>query len=373
MRARKKKLPRGVQTRKLKDGKTVYVGRVQVNGIRHTLTKNNLKDLQKAMNKLRYELENGLYTEPVKVEKITLDKWFDIWLKDYKSINIKQRSLENYARQYKNHIKKDFGTKYIDEIKVEQLQRFVNKLAKSNLSSNTVELIIVVFADMLKYAYKREYIKKNLFNHVVKPKKQDAKEKNILSLEHEKILLKYCTIALYRNIFTIALYTGLRVNEILALRWEDIDFKNNLIHVKHSLVYHNKQDFYLDTPKTKSSLRDVPMLSNVLELLKAIRPSKANAKDFVFNNHGIPLNSSVLDNYLKDKVAKMQNDGIAIKHMTMHSFRHTFATRASNQGIPYQTIKALMGHSELSITMDLYAHVENETKQEDIKKLESII
>ena len=376
MRVRKKKPPKGIIERILKDGSSVFVGRVQVNGIRHTLKNANMKELQKAMKKLKYELENNIYVEPAPkqvVKKITLNEWFDIWLEDYKSINVKQRTFKNYARQYRNHIKKDFGTKYIDEITVEQVQRFVNKLAKSGLSSNTVELIIVVFSDMLKHAYRSERIKKNPFNHVTKPKKQDAKEKNILSLEHEKILLKYCTIALYRNIFTIALYTGLRVGEILALTWNDIDFKAKLIHVRHTLVFENKNNYYLSSPKSKTSLRDVPMLSNVLELLKTIRPSEANANDFVFSRDGVPLKANALNSYLQTKVEKMQKEGIDIKHLSMHSFRHTFATRAANQGIPHQTLKQIMGHSSLEMTMNLYAHVENQTKQLHMTILENII
>lgn len=369
----KKKLPKGVQERRLKDGKKVYVGRVQVNGKRHTITKDNLKELKKAMDTLKYELENNIYNEPTKREKTTLDIWFDIWLKDYKTIRVKQATIEIYTRIYKKHIMPSFGTSYIDEIGVEQVQRFINKLANNNLSSNTISLVIAVFGSMLKQACINERITKNPFNHIIIPKKNEPKQKNILSLEHEKIFLSYCTDKLYKNVYVMALYTGMRVNEILGLTWNDIDFNKKLIHVRHTLKYKSKDNYYLSTPKSKTSKRDVPMLSNILTLVQEMKTNAAGANDFVFNQKGKPL-AYVATNIHLDKILKqMQKDGINIKHLSMHSFRHTFATRCIKKGIQPNTLKVILGHSSLTMTMDLYTHVEEDTKQIEMQKLESII
>lgn len=369
---RNKKLPKGVQMRKLKNGKKSYVGRVQVDGRRQTVTSDNLKDLQKAMQKLKYELENGLYQKPVKKERLTLNEWFNIWIKDYKSIRVKKSTLEVYKTYYKNHIKNKFGNMYIDTISVEDVQLFINRLAKSNLKSNTIDLIIITFSNMLKQAYINERIEKNPFNHIVKPKKDEPKKKNLLDLHQEKIFLNYCDNELYKNIFVVALYTGMRVNEILGLTWANVDFNKKLIHVKHTLVYKNKNSYYLSSPKSKTSRRDIPILKNVYDILENLYQHQ-DANAFVFNKNGTPLQMMSLNSYINKKVQKMQKDGINIKHLTMHSFRHTFATRCIRQGVTPQTLKTILGHSTLSMTMDLYAHVETDTKQSEMEKLEGII
>lgn len=354
--------------------KTTYTARIQINGVRRNITRSSKKEVEKAVKEMFYQVENGIVAvEEKPKEKITLNQWFEIWIREYKELTVKESSVESYKRWYLNHIYPKLGTLCLQDINAERLQRYFNELIrKANLSSSSVQYIKVIMNDILEQAFINEHIVKNPCKQVKKIKKDKPKEKNLLSLENEKQFLRYFKNETYKNVCIVALYTGMRVNEILGLTWENIDFDKKLIHVRHSLYYKNKQNYKLTPPKSSSSVRDIPMLSNVCELLQELK--KDRSKGFVFQTKdNKPIDYTSINRRIGVIVERMNKDGILVEHMTMHCFRHTFATRCIKQGMTPQTLKTIMGHSTLAITMDLYAHVEIDTKQLEMLKLENII
>lgn len=175
----------------------------------------------------------------------------------------------------------------------------------------------------------------------------------------------------------------MRTGEVRALEWSDIDFKNKIIHVTGTLTEIAGKAFK-DTPKTKTSRRDIPMLDNVERIFikrkeeqmlrKAALGDKYKSKEGLENlifksGRGTPVSNSCYVRMLNRAVEKINNAGMEFEHVHPHTLRHTFATRCIENGMPPQVLKAILGHSSLAMTMDLYAHVLPDTKAEEMKKI----
>ena len=164
---------------------------------------------------------------------------------------------------------------------------------------------------------------------------------------------------------------------IIIKKVSDIDLKKQIIHVTHTLIYSEEKGFMLDDPKTKTSKRDIPMIDKSYELLKRLNDKqKSNTvvsfknNNFVFSiNDGSFITRERVTSEINRITKVMKDAGVEIGHITCHCFRHTFATRCIEKGMPPQVLKTILGHSNLSMTMDLYSHVLPNTKQEEMQKI----
>ena len=321
------KLPNGVTQRK--DG--LYVGRFQYQGIRYNVTDQDMKKCADKLEKMKYEIKNGIYC---KESVVTVNSWFRTWIDEYKKPTVKENTIDTYEIIYKKHIKKPLGSRKIKEIRPEMIQRLYNSMKK------------------------------------------------------QKLFMEYAKDSEIADICELFLSTGLRSGELRGLDWEtDIDFKNKVIHVTGTLCHSGETGWRKDEPKTRTSKRDIPMLGNVERLLKRVRRQQMEKKLYMgdkwqpvkgFENlvfleeSGLPMYQSSL----KTKVDKIQRaiikDGHVFEWITPHTFRHTFATRCIENGIPPQVLKGILGHSTLSMTMDLYAHVLPDTKAKELQKIANL-
>ena len=173
------------------------------------------------------------------------------------------------------------------------------------------------------------------------------------------------------------LRTGMRSGEARDLRWSDIDKKQNVIHVTRTLQYINGVGFIDDAPKTKTSLRDIPLTADVLKLLESqknywgFKVEKIDRYLFCTED-GSPLNTHLLQAEIDRVIRRIHKDGKDFPRITSHVFRHTFATRAIEAGMQPQVLKTIMGHSSLAMTMDLYSHVLPDTKAEEMQKIANV-
>lgn len=374
-----KALPKGITLRN--DGR--YMGRMKHMGEPHYVYGSTIKETKKKLDDLRYELEHGLFA---KESEISVDSWFHTWLTEYKAPSVKRGTIGVYEDTYDSYISKPFGKKRLKEIRPEQIQRLYNSLYKDEYSRNTIELVSVVLSGMYKQAYKNQLIIKNPVPLATLPKFSEHKERRVLTLEEQTTFLKHAAGTKYDYIYELALSTGMRSGEMCGLEWKDIDFTNRIIHVRGTLVQ-NRYGFYKDLPKTHSSLRDIPMLDNVYELLKNRRKVQLEQKLLagsywqsldglenlaVTTETGRPLGKGYLNKEIVKIVGKIQENESDFQALTVHTFRHTFATRCIENGMEPQVLKTILGHSKLSMTMDLYAHVLPNTKVQEMKKIANL-
>lgn len=205
---------------------------------------------------------------------------------------------------------------------------------------------------------------------------------------------------MYGPVLNFALSTGLRIGELIGLRWDEIDLKNNVIHICRQLIYRNYGDGYklhIEPPKSRSGNRDIPLTVNAKESLieqkkldlvlgrRAKEQEVDGLKGFVFiNSHGMPILPFNFNDMLKNVVNaynKKENqqankecrEPILLPHISAHVLRHTACTRMAEAGIDPKVLQVIMGHSNIGITMDIYNHVDVVRVQNEMKKLEQIM
>lgn len=299
-----------------------------------------------------------------------------LWLKDISS-KISETTYALYFSNVENHILPYFQNKKVVEIDREMIQNFINqKLGngrldhKGGLSVTTVKGLYHNIKDMLQYAkvlgYEMQDIGKIQFSQ------SQYKEFAILNKEQQKCLEQ--VVKNDGNIqkigIIICLYTGIRIGEVCALKWEDVQFENAVLHI-YKMAYRTK-DFsknnrktklIVKEPKSKHSVRYIPLGSTLLEYLKKYR--QEDSYFVLTGNSEKPLDPRTYQNQFYSYLKKCN-----IKKMKFHILRHTFATRWIENNCDVKSLSEILGHSSVTITMNTYVHSNFELKQEGMKKLE---
>ena len=302
-------------------------------------------------------------------------------------------SEATYGRELQtlNHIKNDYiGNLSIQKVSFKELQKFIDsqKCYKNTYISKIYELLGRIF----KEAIKRDYILKNPMINVEKPKSEQLDEKiEAFSVDEQKALLKVIEKeTVYQDIFIIALYTGMRMGEILALKKEDIDWKNKTIHVQRTLTktFIGKTKLG-ETTKTYNSIRDVPITSLVENSLKhAIANMVLNINNLLFiqpNGKLYPVsdlnsrfkricvnaNLAVVPYIIKrkdKKTGKIKEIHSQTSKYNQHMLRHTYATRCIEAGIPAEVLQKLLGHKDIQTTINTYTTIFDKFKNKQVDK-----
>ena len=297
-----------------------------------------------------------------KKNKILYGDWIYEWLIDKKEY-IKESTYANYSNNIFNHIIPRLGHIYIEDLNHKTIQDFLLYLFKygrkdnsGGLSEKTIKDITIIIKGSLRKAINEEKIKhfELTFNY---PKDNKYSKIYILSKSEQNKLTNYVLENLTnRNIgLLISLYSGLRIGELCALKWNDIDFKKNILSVNKTIqrVYIKDKDkniskVIIKTPKTKNANREIPINKEFAELLKQI---KTNGDDYIITGTDKYLEPRTYRKYF-NKLLKQ----IRIKQFNFHSLRHTFATNCISLGVDYKTVSELLGHANVNITLNLYVH-----------------
>ena len=380
-----KPLPKGITLRK--DGR--YMGRFMYRGEKFTVYGENPRKVKKELDNLRYEVEHSMYEKP---SNITVDAWFWEWISTYKSRTIKPTTLERYQSYYKNHLQTPLGNKRLVDIRANDIQKILNAMADQNFARQTIELVKVTLNGMCEQARKNKLIKENPLSDVTIPNGAGKRQRTSLTRQEQELVLEYMQTYApkYYTLYALALCTGMRRGELLGLRWQDVDFSKRMIHVTGTLAKLSARGSkpYRGTPKTKTSYRDIPMTREAYEILKCERKEQLRVKmqqgeqwkplegleDLVFlSQTGKPQSRSNIEHANQRIKKQIEKDGKEITPFSFHSLRHTFATRAIENGMNPQTLKAILGHSSLSMTMDLYSHVMEDTKAQEMEKMRNML
>lgn len=179
------------------------------------------------------------------------------------------------------------------------------------------------------------------------------------------------------HFFSVMLRTGMRKGEMQGLKYSDIDKKQNVIHVRRTLKYIEGKGYFEDTPKTRTSTRDIPLTAAITEHIEAQRKywgfKVVRMDQYLFcNENGDPISRERIQGEIDRIIKRIKSDGYDFPRITSHVFRHTFATRAIEAGMPPQVLKTILGHSSLAMTMDLYSHVLPDTKADEMQKIANV-
>lgn len=322
-------------------------------------------------------------------EKITLQKWIKVWLYEYKINDLRPSTLERYCGVFKNYIlNSQIGMKKLKDLKAANLQAFYNSLINDKAKSpNIVKTINKLLKTGLNQAIKEHYLIFNPCDNVTLPKLPPKKEIQIFTIEEEKAFIKSLADHRNRALFILVLGTGLRIGEVVALKWSDIDLKNCELKVQRTFkrvhLINNKSSSHKTAvieqqPKTINSIRTVNIPSTVVEELKRHKTRQLAEKlkageiykdnDLVFPNEvGEPTDSRNLTRSYARALNKAN-----IPYKNFHAMRHTFATRLFERDVPLKSVQKLLGHSSIKITSDIYTHVLPDEKIKAVDKLNDL-
>ncbi|MCR5836713.1 MAG: site-specific integrase [Lachnospiraceae bacterium] len=362
----------GAGVRKRDDG--TLEKRFTINGKRYSVYGKTSKEIVQKEQELRKKIELGIYTPN---RNITLDGYFKEWI-EAKRNSIKGSTLKTHISYYNKHISIKLGKRKIQQIERREIINFQSELVKT-LSVSTVNSIIKTLKMILYDAINDEIIVKNPAENIKAVKETGKKATETyhraLTEEEQRAFMQEIKNDYYYEFIAMLLCSGMRSGEAAALTWNDVDYEKNVIHITKTVTFTEKGVLIVgDSPKSDAGKRDIPINDTIKSVLQRQLAKMGNIVPMRNNNifvsvYGGLIYSHAINRAISDALKRLEKKGIHIDHFTAHALRDTFATRYIEQGGQPQTLKNILGHNSLAMTMDLYAHVLPNTKQKEMENL----
>ena len=370
---------------------------------RHSIYAPTLEALREKEQAVIKDKSDGIRTD---AQKVTLNDVYDLWVQLKKGL--KDNTFQNYKYMYEQFVRDDLGQHKIVTLKRSDIRRFYNYLIDERcLKVATVDNIHTVLHQVLDIAVEDCYLRNNISDNALKELKPArnlfTEKRKALTVQEQEIFLDFLKKSnMYRHwypIFALMVGTGLRVGEAVGLRWDDVDFDNNTISVNHTLIYYNHAKggcyFGINTPKTRAGERTIPMIESVREAILQEKEYHKEAgikctarvdgfTDFIFvNRFGNTQHQGTLNKALRriirdcnqeilDKT-KDKDNVILLPNFSCHTLRHTFTTRLCESGINIKVIQSVLGHADVSTTLDIYADVTKELKKAEMQTFDDFM
>ena len=310
--------------------------------------------------------------------------WLFEWLWSYKRSSVKPKTFDQYETLARIHLQPQIGEIKLVDLTTDHVQRLINRMHKAGLSRRTIELTKVVLHAALKQAQRNKLVFENVCDNVVLPRKETAAIR-VLDIDEQSRLIDALEENYIGRGLLLALYTGMRRGEVLALKWDDYDKEKGYISVNKSLgrvrTYSengNKTELVVGTPKTEKSKRIIPLVDKAVELLEKHRICQNKYRELVGNfyeDHGLIFSSSnggYMDpGNFNRKLNKVTKE-LGMESLSPHVLRHSFATRGLEAEVSLKAMQELLGHSSITVTGNIYTHLLEEQKRKEVEKLNKI-
>ena len=337
--------------------------------------------------------------------KATVNNTFDRYIST--KYDLRDTTRSNYLYTYNKFVRETFGKKRLVDVKYSDVMHFyLHLLNVDDLAIATVDNVHCILHPTFEFAVRDDIIRKNPTDGVMRElTKKSGKNKGIrraLTRDQQRIFMEYIAgYPIYYHwwpLFTVLLGTGCRIGECLGLRWEDLDFEHKVISINHAITYyrsveHKRQTVSVSLPKTEAGIRTVPMLDVVKEAFEMEKEQQFDMQGglntqiidgmsgFVFqNSEGNVPNPQTVNQTIKRivssynaegllKAAKEKREPVILPEFSCHVLRHTFATRLCEAESNLKVIQSVMEHRNVETTMDIYAEVTEEKKQQSFEGL----
>ncbi|MBQ7855899.1 MAG: site-specific integrase [Alistipes sp.] len=295
-------------------------------------------------------------------------KVVELWQAD-KQQYVKKSTFAAYSLLITNHLLPAFAAKV--DIQEEDVQQFVFAKLDEGLSQKSVKDILIVLKMVLRFG-----VKYNLIAHrqidIRFPTERERQEVEVLSKANQRKIMEFVKSNFtFQNLgIYICLSAGLRIGEVCALTWDDIDAEQGVIYVTKTIqrIYlvgeiEKRTEVIIDTPKSKNSIREIPMTRDLLRIVKPLK-KVVNGSFYVLTNSATPTEPRTYRNYYKRLMRQLD-----IPALKFHGLRHSFATRCIESNCDYKTVSVLLGHSNISTTLNLYVHPNMEQKKRCVEQM----
>lgn len=387
----RKALHKGESQRK--DG--LYIYRVMIDGKNIKLSASTLEELRKKEDELNKKMDAGIDMDQ---QRTTLNELADRYLEN-KSKSVQETTFQTMTVYYDRHIRNGLGKKRLADLKRSTIKEFYLGLisGKNPLSIATVARLNSILKPMFDFAVRDDVIMKNPADGVIGEIKNEtkSKQKKVPSLtdESQKEFIRYVknmdNHKFVRNMIIVLIGTGTRIGEIIGLRWEDIDFKKNVIDINHAIGYIKRDGKYTHIakgPKSMAGNRKIPMLSEVrnalleqkalMEIMNFEQPVVDGYTDFVFlSERGNIVTRENVRAQIKqiiDEHNELYTDS-KLPQFTTHQLRHTFATLLCKNTNDLKAAQKILGHSDISMTMNVYVDATDDGVKRTMESLEGVM
>lgn len=385
-----RKLPKGIR-----ENKGTYEARAMVNGVKICLYGSDLDHLIEEFHQAKEKVKNSIgYRKTM----ITLNEWFEEWFTEVKAHKVKETSIHPMKNNFKRTFGFYIGSKKLKDIKPLDVQRALNTMEQEGISNSAMREALGRLRECMEFAVGNQMITSNPCLIVEVPwTYKKAKEEIALTQEEQNALLNEVEDSWYKEMFYFMCLTGVRVGELGGLQWSDIDFSKKCITIRRSLscsYCNGKKREMLVSPKTVNSTRQIPFLGEMEEVLKSQKEKQKRLRaelgerwrsgeefsDLVFTTGmGSPCSRYIVDKEVKKVIKRIrekeavlavqeQREPKIIRDFHPHTLRHTFATRCFENKMEPKVVQSLLGHSSISITLNIYTHVLDNKMDEEIKK-----
>lgn len=328
--------------------------------------KGTKKDAEKRLSELLNQLDNGIYIKP---GKTTLGEYLERWLRDYVQPNLSPRTVEGYTTIIRQHLIPKLGSYRLTQLKPEHLQKYYSEMlnnghcnGKGGLSNQTVRHHHMVLHKAIHTAMEWGLLSRNVADAVSPPRVQRS-EMLIWDEDDIRHFLGNAKDTSYYALFYLALSTGMRLSEILALRWVDVDLLLSQIYVNRSLHQLKDARFIIRPPKTTKGRRTIALPPSATSVLREHQKNQnlerkmlgvsLNDDSLVFCQvDGKPLRPNTVSRAWTILAARS-----GLKVIRFHDARHTHASLMLKQGVHPKIVQERLGHSNIAITLDTYSHV----------------
>lgn len=339
--------------------------------------------------KILHELSFLRDTSPKNFQTVTLGNWLDLCLEVYMRNTLKQSTYLSYEGYIRNHYKPALGDLLLRDITPRLLQQFYNyKAEQEGLSPKTIVNMNLFLHKALSYAVNEGYIQTNPAASInltrgTKPQIE------ILTRDEQVRLMQGSYQHRYGIFVRLVLFTGIRLGELLGLKWEDVDFASSNLHIRRTLnrlnkINHSEHDngysteIVIQAPKSQNSLRTIPLLPAVVSDLQSW--AEIQKQDKLNSNGNYTESGFIVTNqfggFIEPRTFKDYYNQIlkisGLRHFTFHALRHTFASRAMEQGMDAKTLSMILGHYSVAFTLDTYTHVLDDHKHEGIALMDEL-
>lgn len=331
-------------------------------------------EVKEKRDKVQDELKNGCLVTS-QIDKLTLGVWLNEWLEVYKKGDVRNASYDLYENCIRLWASDNLKKTPIKKIRHNTLQKFINELAEK-YSGQTCNIMRTVLQQSLEIAVKNKYIITNPADGLKVPPK-GKKEVVPFTKDELKLLLADRKGTRHYLYYVLSAYSGARIGEVLGLSWNDIDLKKNIIHIRYSLNLNRSERKYELGPTKTGKCREIPILPEVVNVLKWHKAKQAGEKLKI--GKGYNINGMVFCNDVGDylKIATVRDEFRKIvallaigKSSTPHTLRHTFVSQMISAGIAnIKLISNMVGHANINITLDTYGHLMPNDTQEAFKAL----
>lgn len=314
----------------------------------------------------------------------TVGAWLTHWLGLYARPSVKHSTFVSYEGYVRNHLIPSLGGIKLDKLLPSDIQRlYVYKLEKEGLSSKSISNLHACLHRALQQAVKEQLLPGNPCDAVDLPRKEE-KEISILTRDEQKLLLKESYKHRYGVFVRLALSTGLRIGEVVGLHWNDVDLVNKTLFVRSTLNRlptvdgKTKTEIVTSTPKTRNGRRAIPLFDAIISDLREwgkTQQRDAELAGEAYRNGGYvvtnELGGPIEPRTFRDYYVRMLKDA-GLPHFTFHALRHTFATRAIEQGMDIKALSKILGHASVGFTLDTYAHLLDDHKRESMMLMQDL-